>query len=467
MTAESHGPSVGPLLQEFVEAAERLLAEPSYGRDVLVAALAAAADVLGDAREYEELLHDGEPQVEAFRQAKRVLARAVREARRPAAAPAQAPGPAAASDPEQVSDPGPVHAPGDGPDRASGDTDSSPAGSAAPADPVPAESDASPGDEPVSAGSVFVADLLTVGTGLRSRFPRYDGPGRLPWGLGLQDPRALWEALHLSLLRVPTGRDEYRTAREKTLESVRDYLGPDAAEEVAGATAEPIGPDAVPLRIVPPLRGVHEGVELSQQPPDGFVLDERLRAWAVRVEQAVQLAALDPELQRDMQDGSNFPPKWLAAGNEQTRYAKDLRNCLEQLDGLLRNPNATTDDIVKNAQRLDGLIGAITHKVPAAKGSWWWNWRQEAARTALAEFVGGFGYVLVDVESLADATAIKVFTAVNRGGERFGQPVQWVLTTPIQRAGNAGGAGLPADQGPLCELYPGRLVRRPDLSVRG
>jgi hypothetical protein len=436
MGTERPGTDTAALLTEFADAAARLLDAPSQAREVLVEALTAAADVLGGVSVYRELRSDGPEPVAVFRRAHAALGDAVRQAGAPPeAVPVEgAPeAPVPEPVPESVSEPVPELVP------------------ELEEVPVP-ESVPELEEEPVPDASAVLADELRALVDRLRRETRqqpYDSSVPLSADpVDPVDPGAPWEALHLALLRVSPDSEEYQQVRRRLAELLNRWQ-PDEEE----GTGEDVstGSGGVPLRIVPPLPGFHQGIELSHSGTSAVAGDsEQVAAWAVRVEQAIELAEIDPELWWVERGTTYRSANRLPESDTRHRYQE---YGTELLGDLRRYADAGVpdDDRLRKAQQLDGWFGGLLHKAPAEEGSWWWNWRREAADVALAAYVGLYGYRPVRVEDLHDSAVENVTEDACNGELGHGPLVQWILTTPL--VGDGGRKNAPV-------VYKGRLVER-------
>ncbi|MFC1416605.1 hypothetical protein [Streptacidiphilus cavernicola] len=265
----------------------------------------------------------------------------------------------------------------------------------------------------------------------------------VPLGADPAAPAASWEALRLALLRLAPDSDGYQQVLSRLRELAEEFPGADVPPGAGGASRW----------IVPPLPGIHGGIELPQLASSRFAAAGRLADWAVRAEQAVALAAADPAL-------------WWVGRNGTYPLAERLPDCLQryrdegsELLGRLQayaEGNVPAADHLTMVQQLDGWCGGLLHKAPAEQGSWWWNWRAEVAAGPLRAYVRGYGYRPVPAKELAAPSLVGSITENACGGERdHGSSVQWVLTTPLVPS-------VGSRKSATVVVYRGRLVERPE-----
>jgi hypothetical protein len=412
-------------LAAFAAAAGEVLTAGAKSTDVLNKALRAAVNVLRspEGRSYDGLYGDPEEVIRRFGEVantlESVLVRAKQYAERGPAAPAAA----AAAEPIETPDsegPDPLALSAAAdlsvPDLPIADPAEEPADLPAdpPLDAPPGPAVAHPDDQ---AAAEILADLLAELDAVLAgdlveldEFRRRQVSGRSRRdSTAAARPDLLWQRLHLRLLRLEPSRRE-AWYRDQGVASI--FPG-----------TQPWDPEGA---LIPRAPGVHEGLSLAHGPGLGDWIPGLdggpLAALARRADQALALGRADDEL--------------LFADPELREIKRVQPGVLEgqlktQLGILAGRAGADGFEAARSIQALDALIGALIHGRIAARGSWWWTWRQDALRE-LDTLVAEYGYTVLGPDDLSTSMAVRSLTEGNHVGNGSPAATHWVLIAPLR-----------------------------------
>ncbi|MFJ8039095.1 hypothetical protein ACIRBX_01110 [Kitasatospora sp. NPDC096147] len=270
------------------------------------------------------------------------------------------------------------------------------------------------------------------------------------------DAEGLWARIHLALLRLPdeerlglsrrfaetahrfgaqpggTGPDE--GARPGAAVPVLERGGPaserpwvwldrpqwpdldeTAREQVRGLLTEAHG-RAAPGRALPP--------EFSGTPdPEHLVV-----AQAVRVQQALELLALDPGLGRLLDTPAHDWQPWTTEGlrSRAVNLLAELAVCVSRT-----RPGPEDRPVVQQLVELDELL-AIHHRAPALPGSWWWRWRRADLASLRARAQRAGLRVWTEDDEFTELLVLKLSEPrLERVLRRPSPVLQWIAAVPV------------------------------------